>query len=85
LEAVEGPEEFAASSRVFLHQFGWFEAGVGDITAPASRDADLGEEVRGGFEEGDDAFLAHLFGAGDRREEAGGSSAEDGDVARVGH
>ena len=82
---MEGAEEFAAASRVFLHQLGRFEAGVGDVTAAPAGDADLGEQVRGGFEERDLAGLAEGLRARDRREEAGGSSAEDGDMAGGGH
>jgi hypothetical protein len=48
----------------------------------AAGDADLGQQVGGGFEEGDRTILAQTFRAGDRREEAGGSSAEDGDATR---
>jgi hypothetical protein len=81
---MEGPEKFAAAAGVFLYQFGRLEARVGDIAAPAARDADLGEEMGGRFEEGDRAVLAQLLRTRDRREEAGGSSAEDGDTARVG-
>ena len=50
---MEGPEEFASTARVFLHQLGRLEAGVRDVTATSARDADLGEQVRGGFEKGD--------------------------------
>jgi hypothetical protein len=53
LESVEGPEQLASAARVFLHQFGRLEAGVRDVAASAARDADLGEQVRSGFEEGD--------------------------------
>ena len=53
LEAMEGPEKFAAAAGVFFHQFGWLEARVGDVAAAAARDADLGEQMRGRFEKGD--------------------------------
>ena len=78
---MEGAEEFPSAPGVFLHELVWFEAGVGDVASPAARDADLGEQVGGGLEEGDLAGLTEGFRARDRREEAGGSSAEDGDVA----
>ena len=57
---------------------------MGDVAAAAAGDTYLGEQVRGAFEEGDLAGLAEGLRARDRREEAGGSSAEDGD-AGVGH
>ena len=82
---MECAEEFASASWVFLYQLGRFEAGVGDVTAATTGDADLGEQVRSRFEEGDFAGLAEGLRAGDRREEAGGSSDEDGDVEGGGH
>ena len=53
LEAVESSEELTPAARVFLHQLGWFEAGVGDVASTTTGDADLGEQVRGRFEQGD--------------------------------
>jgi hypothetical protein len=80
LEAMERAEELTAAAGIFLHQFGRLETGMGDVATPAARDADLGEEMGGRFEERDRTILTQLLGAGDRREEAGGSSAEDGDA-----
>ena len=82
LKAMERAEQLTAAAGIFLHQLGRLEAGVRDVAAPAARDADLGEEMGGRFEERDRTILTQLLGAGDRREEAGGSSAEDGDATR---
>ena len=81
---MEGAEQLTSAARVFLYQLGGFEAGVRDVAAAAAGDADLGEQVRRGLEERDGVRLAQALRARDRREEAGGSSAEDGD-AGVGH
>ncbi len=85
LEAVEGPEELPAPAWVFLHQLGRFEATVGHVAPPPAGYPDLGEQVGGGLEQGDHAPPAQLLGAGDRGEEAGGPTANDGDWARCGH
>jgi hypothetical protein len=45
LEAVEGADERPAAAGVMGGQFARVEAGVGDIAASATRNADLGEEL----------------------------------------
>ncbi len=55
-----------------------FKAGVGDVAASATGDADFGEGRSGGFEEGDAGFGVG-FGTGDRGEVSGGSSSDDDD------
>ena len=85
LEAVEGAEQFAAAAGVAFHQLGRLEARVGDVAAAAAGDLDLREQVGCRLEERDLPVSAQGLRAGDRREEAGGSSSDDGDVAAGGH
>ena len=53
LETMKCSEKLTAAAGVFLHQFSWFEAGMGHVTTPAAGDADFRQEMRGRFEEGD--------------------------------
>ena len=85
LEAVEGAEQFAAAAGVAFHQLRRLEAGMGDVATAAAGDLDLREQVGRRLEERDLPAAAQSLRAGDRREEAGGSSSDDGDVAAGWH
>ena len=85
LETVERAEELPAPARVFLYQLGRLEAVMGHVATPPAGDPHLGEEVRRGLKERHHPAPAQLLRAGDRGEEAGGPTANDGDWARCGH
>ena len=83
LPAVEGADEFARAARVTPGEFAWVETSASDIAASAAGDANLGERMRGGFEEGDfggRAVLRARLGASDRGKITGCAAACDYDA-----
>ncbi len=84
LEAGEGASEGFAAAGVVLNQFAGVEAAVGDVAAATAGDADFGEDLLGGFEDGD-AEVGVGFGDRDRAKEPGSTAANDDYVGGAGH